>query len=81
MSAAPSVLPAVADEDVMWLLRLTMRLPRPLARAWKRFSIGASSTVMRVDLQLVDVRAVVVLGVGDRRLEHLAARARRPSSA
>src|SRR5687768_11205088 len=31
---------------VMWLLRFTIRLPRPLARAWKRFSRGASSTRM-----------------------------------
>jgi hypothetical protein len=31
----------------MWLLRLTMRLPRPLARAAKRFSTGAASTSMR----------------------------------
>src|SRR5690606_15659460 len=30
----------------MWLVRLTMRLPRPFARAWKRFIIGAASTWM-----------------------------------
>src|SRR5580692_2376642 len=32
----------------MWLLRLAMRTPRPLARAWNRFSIGAGSTSTRV---------------------------------
>src|SRR6185369_9457648 len=31
---------------VIWLVRLTMRLPRPLARAWKRFISGAASTWM-----------------------------------
>src|SRR5690606_15393437 len=30
----------------MWLVRLRMRVPRPLARAMKRFSSGPSSTVM-----------------------------------
>src|SRR5690606_19608382 len=30
----------------MWLVRFTMRLPRPLARAWKRFMSGAASTWM-----------------------------------
>src|ERR1700693_4181309 len=35
---------------VMWLLRLTMRLPRPLARAAKRLSIGAASISMRCTL-------------------------------
>ena len=28
-----------------------MRMPRPFARAWKRFSIGAGSTSMRVTLR------------------------------
>ena len=56
----------------MWLLRLMMRLPRPLARAWKRFSVGRLVDLDARDLQLVDVRVVVVLGVGDRRLQHLA---------
>ncbi len=49
----------------MWLLRLTMRVPRPLARAAKRLNCGAASTSMRAHLQLVDVGAVVVLGIGD----------------
>src|SRR5690606_12704690 len=31
---------------VMWLVRFRMRVPRPLARAMKRFSIGPSSTMM-----------------------------------
>src|SRR5580704_14064569 len=31
----------------MWLLRLTMRVPRPLARAAKRFSCGATSISTR----------------------------------
>src|SRR5579871_918258 len=35
----------------MWLLRLAMRTPRPLARAWKRLSIGAASTSTRVTLR------------------------------
>src|SRR5690606_5155801 len=30
----------------MWLVRLRMRVPRPLARAMKRFSSGPSSTVI-----------------------------------
>src|SRR3546814_12969415 len=30
----------------MWLVRLRMRVPRPLARAMKRFSVGPSSTMM-----------------------------------
>src|SRR5208282_2038222 len=34
----------------MWLLRLTMRLPRPLARAAKRLSTGAASISMRATL-------------------------------
>ena len=58
-----------------------MRLPRPLARAVKRFSDRALLDVDRLDLQLVDVGAVVVLGVGDRGLEHLLDDRRRPSSA
>src|SRR5512134_2076461 len=36
----------------MWLLRLTMRLPRPLARAWNRLNVGASSTSMRATLRV-----------------------------
>src|SRR5690606_37844961 len=31
---------------VMWLVRLRMRVPRPLARAMKRFNSGPSSTVI-----------------------------------
>src|SRR5690606_16095585 len=31
---------------VMWLVRLRMRVPRPLARAMNRFSVGPSSTMM-----------------------------------
>src|ERR1700733_13731360 len=34
----------------MWLLRLMMRVPRPLARAAKRFSCGAASTSTRETL-------------------------------
>src|SRR5690606_25871915 len=33
---------------VMWLVRLRMRVPRPLARAMKRFSVGPSSTMIVV---------------------------------
>src|SRR5690606_38999103 len=33
---------------VMWLVRLRMRVPRPLSRAMNRFSIGPSSTMMVV---------------------------------
>src|SRR6476469_6390210 len=33
---------------VMWLVRLRIRVPRPLARAMKRFSDGPSSTMMVV---------------------------------
>ena len=61
---------------VMWLLRLKMRSPRPLARAVKRFNDGRLVDLNVRDLQLVDVGAVVVLGVGDRRLEHLVHHAR-----
>src|SRR5687767_12917765 len=32
----------------MWLVRLRIRVPRPLARAMKRFSTGPSSTMMVV---------------------------------
>src|SRR5690606_9804492 len=35
---------------VMWLLRLMMRLPRPLARARNRFRVGASSTMIAATL-------------------------------
>src|SRR5690606_14994301 len=31
---------------VMWLVRLRMRVPRPFARAMKRFRVGPSSTMM-----------------------------------
>ena len=56
----------------MWQVGLLMRLPRPLARAaLKRFSVAPLLDVDRGDLQLVDVGAVVVLGVGDGRLQHL----------
>src|ERR1700733_16013293 len=34
----------------MWLLRLMMRVPRPLARAAKRFNCGAASTSTRETL-------------------------------
>src|SRR5690606_17490850 len=34
----------------MWLVRLRIRVPRPLARAMKRFSVGPSSTMMVVTL-------------------------------
>src|SRR5690606_12695425 len=33
---------------VMWLVRLRMRVPRPFARAMKRFSVGPSSTMIVV---------------------------------
>src|SRR5262245_51582957 len=36
-----------ATVTLMWLSRFTMRLPRPLARAWNRFITGAASTSMR----------------------------------
>ena len=62
---------------VMWLVRLRMREPRPLARACMRFMAGPSSTMMRRDFQLVDVGAEVVLGVGDRRQQHLLDQVRR----
>jgi hypothetical protein len=51
----------------MWQVGFSMRLPRPLARAVKRFSVSLVD-VDGLDLQLVDVGAVVVLGVGDCRL-------------
>jgi hypothetical protein len=47
-----------------------MRLPRPLARAVKRLSVPLLD-VDGLDLQFVDVGAVVVLGVGDGRLQNL----------
>jgi hypothetical protein len=36
----------------MWLLRLTIRLPRPFARAWNRLNVGASSISMRATLSV-----------------------------
>src|SRR5262245_44311641 len=39
-----------ATVTLMWLSRFTMRLPRPLARAWNRFATGAASTSMRATL-------------------------------
>src|SRR5918995_4921924 len=36
-----------ATVTLMWESRFTMRLPRPLARAWNRFATGAASTSMR----------------------------------
>src|SRR5690606_11555710 len=36
---------------VMWLVRLRMRVPRPLARAMKRFRVGPSSTMMVLTLR------------------------------
>src|SRR5690606_18741389 len=36
---------------VMWLVRLLMRVPRPFARAMKRFRMGPSSTMMVVTLR------------------------------
>ena len=47
-----------------------MTLPRPLARAVKRRRLSAFVDVDRLDLEFVDVGAIVVLGVGYRRLEH-----------
>src|SRR5688572_9970313 len=34
----------------MWLVRLRIRVPRPFARAMKRFSVGPSSTMMVLTL-------------------------------
>ena len=48
-----------------------MRAPRPLARAAKRRSVAAFLHLDAGDAQFVDVGAVVVLGIGDRRLERL----------
>ena len=42
----------------MWLWRLTMRLPRPLARACMRFSTGA--------LQWLHLNKVLALAEGQR---------------
>ena len=67
---APYFLPSPTVTK-MWQVGFMMRAPRPLAG---RGSASASAALhqMRVTLKLVDVGAVVVLGVGDGRLEHLA---------
>src|SRR5699024_9028730 len=39
---------ASSTTTVMWLVRLRMRVPRPLARALNRFRVGPSSTMMVV---------------------------------
>src|SRR5438876_1090519 len=48
----------------MWLLRLMMRAPRPLARAAKRLSCGAASTWMSATFSS-SMLAAVVDGDGD----------------
>src|SRR4249919_821262 len=45
MSDLRRYLPAPTT-TVMWLVRLRIRVPRPFARAMKRFSVGPSSTMM-----------------------------------
>ena len=65
--------PSGVSVIVMWLVRLRIRVARPMARGRKRLSVGPSSAVIRVDAQLVADQLVVVLGVGDGRLEQLAA--------
>jgi hypothetical protein len=52
----------------MWLVRLAIRLARPLARA-NAFHGRAFVDLDLGDLELVDVRADVVLGIGDGRLQ------------
>ena len=64
-SAGPSTI-------VMWQVRLRIRFTRPRARGAPALERRALVGVGVDDDQLVGVVAVVVLGVGDRRLQHLA---------
>ena len=50
----------------------SMRAARPRARGVNRFITSALPTVASATIQAVDVELVVVLGVGDRRLQRLA---------
>ena len=64
----------------MWQVGFMMRVPRPLALRAETAQERAALDEDALDLQLVDVGAVVVLGVGDGRFEHLADDAARSSA-
>src|SRR3954470_12712170 len=63
--------PLVADGDVDVRGRLADAVAAPLGARREALQRRALLDVDRLDLELVDVGAVVVLGVGDRRLERL----------
>ena len=62
---------------VRWLNHFSTGAERPRPRAWKRFIAKRLADVRLGDDQPVDVELVVVLGIGDRRLQHLLHRRRR----
>src|SRR5215218_3736642 len=62
---------SVADRDVDVCRRLADAVAAPLGARREALQRRALLDVDRLDLELVDVGAVVVLGVGDRRLERL----------
>jgi hypothetical protein len=70
VSPRPQLSPS-ATFTVIWQLRLKIRSARPLARgaALHRHALVDKD---RRHLELVDICALVVLGIGDRRIQHLA---------
>src|SRR5438270_737034 len=62
---------SVADRDVDVRRRLADAVAAPLGTCREALQRRALLDVDRLDLELVDVGAVVVLGVGDRRFERL----------
>ena len=59
---------------VMWLVRLRIRVARPRARGRHRLMVGALVGEAGRHVELLGIELVVVLGVGDRRVQHLADR-------
>ncbi len=55
----------------MWLVRLTMRFAAPLGARREALQHRGVVDLDGRDLQFVDIRAVVVLGIGHRRFERL----------
>jgi len=60
-----------ATATVMWLVRFRIRFARPLARGWIRFWVGPSSTQIVDTFNSSNIGAVIVLGIGNRRLQYL----------
>src|SRR5688572_17589827 len=72
MALPTSVLAAVADEDRDVAVALDDAVAAALGSGMEPLEARRLADVDDLDLERVDVRVVVVLGVGDRRLEHLA---------